>query len=249
MRGLAGKLRRAFAPKPLNPASIDIEGRKVAVVFRRNPRAKRLIMRLSRDRESAIVTVPRSAGRGQALEFVQRSADWLSKQLKRHETTRAAADNAHIALRGVRHSLCYTGERRGLVTVDDVAVAVRVPGDAPHAARRLKEFLKAEAKRDLDSASQRYAMAMGVAVRRITVRDQKSRWGSCSASGDLSYSWRLILAPEFVLDYVAAHEVAHLRHMNHGPAFWKLVLRHCPSTSEAKKWLKAHGETLYSLLP
>jgi len=80
---------------------------------------------------------------------------------------------------------------------------------------------------------------------RLTIRDQKSRWGSCSASGALSYSWRLVLAPPSVLDYVAAHEVAHLREMNHGPKFWRLVLTHCAHSRQAKEWLKRNGRELH----
>jgi hypothetical protein len=89
---------------------------------------------------------------------------------------------------------------------------------------------------------------MGVAYRRIGIRDQKSRWGSCSAAGDLSFSWRLVLTPPYVLDYVAAHEVAHLRHMHHGPAFWRLVLTHCQEAARAKRWLKANGHAVHRIV-
>ena len=89
---------------------------------------------------------------------------------------------------------------------------------------------------------------MGCRFKRVTVRDQQSRWGSCSSDGALSYSWRLILAPPHVLDYVAAHEVAHLKEMNHGPRFWRLVLTHCPQTRSAKQWLKQNGHTLHHAL-
>jgi predicted metal-dependent hydrolase len=86
---------------------------------------------------------------------------------------------------------------------------------------------------------------MEVSFKRISIRDQKSRWGSCSASGDLSYNWRLIMAPGHILDYVAAHEVAHRQHMNHGPKFWRLVLKHCPHASTAKHWFKSNGAELH----
>lgn len=90
---------------------------------------------------------------------------------------------------------------------------------------------------------------MEVKFRRIGVRDQKSRWGSCSPDGHLSYSWRLIMAPPHVLDYVAAHEVAHLRHMNHGIRFWRLVLQHCDRVHEAKRWLRANAEDIHRYGP
>ncbi len=103
-----------------------------------------------------------------------------------------------------------------------------VAGDRAHLARRVRDFLKREAKRDLDAASRRYAAMLGVAVKRVSVRDQTSRWGSCTAAGVLSYSWRLILAPPHVLDYLAAHEVAHLVEMNHSRRFWRVVAAHLP---------------------
>ena len=103
-----------------------------------------------------------------------------------------------------------------------------VAGDRAHLARRVRDFLKREAKRDLEAASRRYAAMLGVAVKRVSVRDQASRWGSCTAAGVLSYSWRLIFAPPYVLDYLAAHEVAHLVEMNHSRRFWRVVARICP---------------------
>ena len=120
-----------------------------------------------------------------------------------------------------------------------------VAGDAPHVSRRAGDFLKREAKRDLEAACRRYAEAAGVKIKRITVRDQSSRWGSCSTTGVLSFSWRLILAPPFVLDYLAAHEVAHLVEMNHSRRFWRLVERLCPGMQRAKAWLDAHGTDLH----
>jgi predicted metal-dependent hydrolase len=111
--------------------------------------------------------------------------------------------------------------------------------------RRIGDFLKREARRDLEAASRRYAAELGVAARRVTVRDQSSRWGSCSTAGALSYSWRLILAPPFVLDYLAAHEVAHLVEMNHSRRFWRVVERICPAAHAAKVWLDANGPDLH----
>ena len=112
-------------------------------------------------------------------------------------------------------------------------------------AGRVGDFLKREAKRDLEAASRRAAEKLGVSVKRVSVRDQSSRWGSCSSTGVLSYSWRLILAPPFVLEYLAVHEVAHLKEMNHSPRFWRLVKEHCPDTARAKAWLDAHGSDLH----
>jgi predicted metal-dependent hydrolase len=113
------------------------------------------------------------------------------------------------------------------------------------ARRRRCRLLKREAKSDLEKASKQAALALGVSIKRVSIRDQSSRWGSCSTTGVLSYSWRLILAPSYVLDYLAAHEAAHLIEMNHSRAFWRLVDRICPHMSRAKAWLDAHGTGLH----
>ena len=120
-----------------------------------------------------------------------------------------------------------------------------VAGGAPHVNRRVGDFLKREAQRELEVACRRYAQALGVTFKRVSVRDQSSRWGSCSNTGVLSFSWRLILAPPFVLDYLAAHEVAHLVELNHSPRFWRLLKRLYPDCDRAKVWLDSHGADLH----
>ena len=120
-----------------------------------------------------------------------------------------------------------------------------VPGRPAHLERRLGDWLKRQAVLDLTIASRQHAKRLGVEFCRIAVRDTSSRWGSCSATGTLSFSWRLILAPPFVLDNAAAHEVAHLEEMNHNRRFWSLVHMLCPETDMARSWLKAHGNGLH----
>ncbi len=122
-----------------------------------------------------------------------------------------------------------------------------VAGREEHLRRRVIDFLKKEARRDLDRAVMRHAMMLGVRVKAIRLRDQTSRWGSCSSSGTLSFSWRLVMAPPFVLDYLAAHEVAHLHEMNHGPRFWHLVESVCAETKQARAWLNKEGLRLHAI--
>lgn len=109
----------------------------------------------------------------------------------------------------------------------------------------MHDYLKREARKDLHKASLAYAEELGVRVKRVSIRDQSSRWGSCTSAGSLSFSWRLILAPAYVLDYLAAHEVAHLVEMNHSPRFWRVVARICPSVERAKNWLDTYGNDLH----
>jgi predicted metal-dependent hydrolase len=152
-----------------------------------------------------------------------------------------------IPLRGVPHRIVHRPGTRGTVWCDgsDDGRLLCVAGQVPHLSRRIGDFLKREAARDLAVAARRYADLLGVKLRRISLRDQSSRWGSCSNTGVLSFSWRLVLAPPFVLDYLAAHEAAHLVELNHSPRFWRLVGRICPEHQRAKLWLDRHGADLH----
>lgn len=232
------------SPKIVEPALLLIEGRPIGISFRRNARARRLVLRLSRDRCGVIVTMPPRVSRREALDFARKSSRWIGERLKFEPVDKPLRAGQAIVIRGESRLIQHSGTRRGIVAITEAAVVVS--GDEAHLARRLVDWLKGQARRDLIAASDFYAAAMGVKFHRLSVRDQKSRWGSCSSDGTLSYSWRLILAPPFVLDYVAAHEVAHLKHMNHSRNFWRLVLTHCPHAGRAKSWLKAHGAELHA---
>jgi len=184
----------------------------------------------------------------QAREFAQKHGAWITARLRCIADAAPFADGAVLPLRGAAHRIVHRPHQRGTVwieTGENGENLLCVAGQAPHVARRARDFLKREARRDLEAASRRAADALGVRVKRISIRDPSSRWGSCSTNGVLSYSWRLILAPSFVLDYLAAHEVAHMVEMNHSRAFWRLVERICPHSKSAKSWLAAHGTDLH----
>ena len=245
MIGFLRPLTKLRAPPPApEPQVLLIGGQKIVLKFKRNARARRMILRLDSKTGGLVMTLPRRSGLNEALRFVEKSAGWVLGQMAKQVQRKSVIDGAQILFRGQPHVLKLTGGRRGVVEAAQGVISV--PGDAAHAERRIKDFIKKQALAELSEASQRYATAMNTRYRAITLRDQKSRWGSCSASGGLSYSWRLILAPSFVLDYVAAHEVAHLREMNHGPRFWRLVLTHCHNAKQAKAWMKTHGRELHS---
>lgn len=244
MIGLLRGITARLAPQPApDPVSIEIAGERILLRFRRNPRARRMVLRLSSKGDGLVMTLPKRVGLTEALRFVETSSAWIEKSLKRQPQAKALHDGAEILLRGLPHQVKFSGGRRGLVAIENGMVTI--PGDPAHAERRLRDALKKLALVELTAATKRYAAQMNVTFSRITVRDQKSRWGSCAASGALSYSWRLILAPPEVLDYVAAHEVAHRREMNHGPKFWRLVLSHCPHSKTATQWLKKHGREVH----
>lgn len=239
----------AARPKPPAQASrftIEVSGRSVEVALRRHARARRYTLRVHPRGEGAVVTIPRRGTVAEAKAFVGRHIDWLEDKLG------APAQAAHIPLqtvrlRGVVHAVEMTGAARGTVRIlaGDGEPVVLVPGDAAHANRRLTDFLKRMARQDFAEAVGRHAAALGVRPTAIRLKDTTSRWGSASTRGTLSFSWRLIMAPPFVLDYLAAHEVAHLKEMNHSDRFWALCHRLAPRADEAKAWLKANGRDLH----
>lgn len=247
------KFLRAFQARKQSPLPLSVvlplrvDGDEVPITYRRHATARRFTLRATRDGTGFVMTMPKRARLDDAQEFAARSLGWIRAARQTQHRKLAISDGTEIMLRGVAYRIVATGKLRGQVIADDDARFLHVPGGAAHMPRRLVDWLKSEAAHELDIASYKYANAMAVHFKRITVRDQKSRWGSCSSDGVLSYSWRLILAPPLVLDYVAAHEVAHLREMNHGAGFWRLVLKHCPAARDARNWLKLHGASLHSL--
>ncbi len=151
---------------------------------------------------------------------------------------------ARLPIRGQDHVVREGESGRGAVWIEDGGT-LRVSGVKEHHSRRLLDFLKREARKELEARTLDYAARIGIRHRRITVRDTASRWGSCSAQRSLSFSWRLILAPAFVLDYVVAHEVAHMREMNHGAGFWRIVEDLVGDVRRPQKWLRDHGASLH----
>ncbi len=244
------KLIGSGAAEAPAPATLTLDGRDVPVRYRRNPRAQRIIMRMDKTGRGIVLTVPDGTSHARAHEFARSQSGWIWQRLDATGSTDDAKSLAgtSIVVRGANHVI-VAAEGRGVpVHIRDFPEpSLMVRGEPEHMARRITDFLKREAKADLERTSRAYADAMGVTFKTVSVRDTTSRWGSCSSTGTLSYSWRLILAPPRVLDYVAAHEVAHLREMNHGPDFWELVYRHCPHTEMARKWLRKNGHTLHKM--
>jgi predicted metal-dependent hydrolase len=226
------------------PVVTSIAGRTVTISVKPHATARRMVLRLARDGVNFTLTVPKRQAQSGILPFIESSKPWMQNTLAHRGRPDEGTSNS-IRLRGSAYAVLRTGKTRGLVHCDDDTHTLHVPGADHHWHRRLVDWLKQQAENDLRTASIAYAEKMGARFTRLTVRDQTSRWGSCTSDGALSYSWRLILAPPYVLDYVAAHEVAHLTEMNHSPRFWRLVLTHCPHTRSAKQWLKANGHTLH----
>jgi predicted metal-dependent hydrolase len=236
--------------RPREPQAIEIvfDTAIYIVRLRRHRRARRYTLRIAAATREVILTIPPRGTLKEARQFAQKHGGWIAARLTRLPEAVRFADGVRVPLRGVPHRIVHRPGRRGTVWVETNGAEeplLCVAGQAPHVDRRISDFLRREASRELQAASLRFADALGVRVRRVSVRDQSSRWGSCSSTGVLSYSWRLILAPAFVLDYLAAHEVAHLAEMNHSAKFWRLVHRLCPDHQRAKVWLDVHGGDLH----
>jgi hypothetical protein len=221
---------------------LTLSGLPAPLELRESARARRMTLRLDAARGLIQVVVPAGLDEAEAIRFVGRHAGWIRARLAALPPARPFVNGARIPVLGTDHVIRHDSAWRGPGCRHQGEI--RVGGQPEHLARRVRDLLTAEARRLLAERSRIMAEALETRVRGITVRDTRSRWGSCSATGSLSFSWRLILTPEPVLSYVVAHEVAHLREMNHSPRFWALVARLIPDAAPSRAWLRRHGAEL-----
>ena len=230
------------APEP-EQLTIAHAGDTLPVTFVRNARARRASLRVDPANRRIVLTAPLRMARGTAVGFAEAQAGWIAARLDRLPERRPFVDGAEVPLFGVPHRVRHHPGARGTVWCENGEI--HVAGRAEHLPRRLKDWLTAELRERLVPLVHAKAARAERAVRRITVRDTRSRWGSCGPDAALSFSWRLVFAPPEVLDYLAAHEAAHLVHLNHGPRFWALARTLCDGPIEGPQaWLKKNCETL-----
>ncbi|NRB16585.1 MAG: M48 family metallopeptidase [Rhodobacteraceae bacterium] len=211
----------------------------VPLTLRRSPRARRISLRISALDGRVTLTLPKSLPEGDALAFAAEKEDWIRSHLAKHPEAMVVQTGSCLPIDGRDRRIVAAKGKRVLVRDDEI----EVPGDRP--GRVLQRFLRELARDRLAAASDHYAAKLGRSYNRITLRDTRSRWGSCTSDGGLMYSWRLILAPPEVLRYVAAHEVAHLAEMNHSAAFWAQVAHLYGDYQPPRGWLKAQGGGLH----
>lgn len=227
--------------------ALDDANLAARIVVERNPRARRIGLRVDPAKGRIVLVRPPRASDRTVAAFLTSRARWIAKHLESLPPHIPFADGTVIPYRGSDYVLQLRPHERGGVWRENDAIIVT--GRPEHAPRRVRDWLKQEALRVLTPATQTLATQLGVNVTRVSVRDTRSCWGSCSPDGKLSFSWRLILAPDDVLTYVAAHEVSHLKHMNHSARFWDVV-EELLQTAEidwvlARQWLRRSGAALH----
>jgi len=243
-------LRALLYRRPTEPSALQVIFDKSVflVRLRRHRQARRYTLRIDAPSREVVLTMPPRGSVREARDFAQQHGGWIAARLKRLPEAAPFVHGVEVPLRGTPHRIVHRRGVRGTVwtEVDHNGDRIMcVAGEPPHLDRRIGDFLKREARRDLEAASSRFAARLRIDIKRVSIRDQSSRWGSCSNTGVLSFSWRLILAPSYVLNYLAAHEVAHIKELNHSPRFWRLVGQLDPDYERAKAWLDAHGTDLH----
>ncbi|TAN62622.1 MAG: M48 family peptidase [Magnetospirillum sp.] len=221
---------------------LDIAGHELSVAVRRSATASRMSLRVAPG-GGVVVVLPAGVPLAEAEHFVRHQGDWIAARLAAMPEGVPLTPGAELPFMGIPHVIAHQpAARRGVWAEEG---RINVSGREEHVARRVGSFLRDEARLVLAHRSRTLAETIGRKVARVTVRDTRSRWGSCTAAGELSFSWRLILAPTWILDYVVAHEVGHLAEMNHGPEFWRLVETLAGDPKPARAWLRRHGPTLH----
>lgn len=223
--------------------TIALNGRNTPISIRRSKRAQRIAIRIGASNRLPELVLPPGVSENDGISFLLSKQDWLLKRVDDMPGGIPFVDGVRIPICNVVHTAHHApAGRRGVWRKD---TDIFVSGTANHFARRLTDWLRREARGSLATAAKEKAKQIGRPIKRITIRDQHSRWGSCSYDGSLSFNWRLILAPPEILDYVAAHEAAHLVEMNHSKAFWQIVGQLTPHCEFGRSWLKTNGYRLH----
>lgn len=245
MKTFPGVRTRRSKPNAAAPR-IDLGACDIPLRVRFHGRAKNITLKVDAVRRVATVTLPRYCTRSDAYAFAMQNRRWIFEQLDANEPARPFCDGGMFPFRGVQHEIRSSGDARARTKrVDAPRPTVIVGGEPGHVNRRLTDWLKRQAAQELAANVDRFSAALDKRRGRIRIRDMSTRWGSCASDGSMAFCWRLIMAPPYVLEYVAAHECAHLIHMDHSSAFWRTVDLLEVDRARAKSWLDQHGRTLF----
>ena len=230
---------------PLEADFLEVAGRRIPLVLVRHPRARRYLLRLRSD-GTARVTIPRGGSLAEGKRFAARNLAWMEEQLRRLQFVDPAPREWRLG-----SEIFFRGELMRIEAAPDGTPAIRLGVEiflATDLTANLRPALENQLRRlaggELPPRVMEFAARHGLAVRRVTVRSQRTRWGSCSRHGTISLNWRLIQTPPLVRDYILLHELMHLREMNHSECFWRQVENACPDYRAAERWLKEHSKLL-----
>ena len=224
------------------PKIITYNGHKIPLRLRYNAKAKRIILRVDQETGGAIISLPRHASETEAISLVNERIDWIVDKIREFPPKITLTDGQSLTLMGQHITIRHRPDLK--IGVQLIGSEMIASGMREHLHRRIVDWLKKYAKGIITPRANNMASQLECKINRISIRDTKSRWGSCSSQGNLSFCWRLIMTPEWVLNYVIAHEVSHLKHMDHGPEFWQIVGTFGVKPKQARMWLNQHRRVL-----
>jgi len=224
---------------------IPLGERLIPLVIRRHTRAKRISLRISPAKDGIVMTLPKRASVHTGMKFFMSKTDWVLTHVEQSGVL-ALGDGVIIPIIGEAHTIRYIGGRGiAKLAVAEPGPELLIYGAASFTPRRVKDFLKKHLQAECAVRARAMAATIGKKLRDVKVRDTSSRWGSCTAGGSLTFNWRLVFAAPHILDYLIAHEVAHLAEMNHSAHFWAVVRELCPDYKAAREWLRKSGHILH----
>lgn len=203
---------------------------------------RRLNLRIDHKKRMVVLSMPKLCSKKKAIDFISEHIDWIEEKLAQLPEVKEFENGEKISLFGRQVTICHSQDFGAPKLIEN---ELFVGGDQVFLHRRIKDFIKREAKKIFYTKSKALAEQISCKLTGVSIKDTKSRWGSCSSLNHINYNWRIALAPDFVIDYLMAHEVAHLKHQDHSPAFWKTARTLCPALQQGKDWLAKHGNNLY----
>lgn len=212
----------------------------------RSDKSGKLILRIDSKERIPVLSIPRFCSQRRAVKFVNENMDWILKSLAKLPEIKRFSDGDTISLFGQNIIISHRPEEKGGVWLENNLLCVS--GDAEFLHRRVRDYIRRRAEEEFYIRSKELAEKIGCKLNGVVIKDTKSRWGSCSSLNNINYSWRIAMAPDFVIDYLIAHEVSHLKHHDHSDAFWECVATLCPEWARGNSWLRRNGKSLYAYL-
>lgn len=228
----------------LTGKTFDIQqtlGMEIKII--KSPSAKRLTLRIDAKDRIPVLSIPSRCSSAKAVDFVNQHRNWIEENMAKIPVAKAFEDEEAISILGKIYTIKHSPlSRRGVYSEGDF---LYVSGAKEFLHRRICDYIKKTAKKEFLKISQQLAQKIGCHVKSVSIKDTKSRWGSCSTLDNINYNWRIALAPDFVIYYLMAHEVSHLKHPDHSKSFWQCVKNLDPRCGEGRLWLKTRGKELY----